>query len=273
MPRARALPLPARALGAQRGSPLRGLGPALGRVLLRPPRRRSRRGPRLRRGALGDRLATGHPDVLAALAHALGETALAEGDADVAAEQIERAAEIHESLEIPFERAQIQLRAGVALGGGRAGARQRSSGSAGARDAPARSAPRRSRPRGGRGGRARSASRSRRGSAGAPPPITRTAACHAGSSRCAARRRRSHEPRDRRSAGAQHPHDRHARAQHPREAGCSTRTEAAAKAGDLGLLVCSRAVSAAGRAGPVLSNTLATSATRLAGKPPVLACS
>jgi ATP/maltotriose-dependent transcriptional regulator MalT len=58
---------------------------------------------------------TGHPDVLAALAHALGETALAAGHVDGAVEQIGRAAELHESLDIPFERAQIQLRAGVAL--------------------------------------------------------------------------------------------------------------------------------------------------------------
>jgi ATP/maltotriose-dependent transcriptional regulator MalT len=58
---------------------------------------------------------TGHPDVLAALAHALGETALAEGEAEAAAEQLTRAASLHASLEIPFERAQIQLRAGVAL--------------------------------------------------------------------------------------------------------------------------------------------------------------
>jgi DNA-binding NarL/FixJ family response regulator len=59
--------------------------------------------------------ATGHPDVLAALAHALGETALADGHPDVAAEQLRRAVELHETLSIPFERAQIQLRAGVAL--------------------------------------------------------------------------------------------------------------------------------------------------------------
>ncbi len=58
---------------------------------------------------------TGHPDALAAIAHALGETALGEGDADTAAQQIDRAADLHASLEIPFERAQIQLRAGVAL--------------------------------------------------------------------------------------------------------------------------------------------------------------
>ena len=59
---------------------------------------------------------TGHPDVLAALAHALGETSLAEGEAEVGAEQLERAATLHEGLDIPFERAHIQLRTGIALG-------------------------------------------------------------------------------------------------------------------------------------------------------------
>lgn len=79
-----------------------------------------------RHGALGEARAcaealssiaatTGHPDALAALAHALGETALAEGHPDAAAQQLGRAAELHATLEIPFERAQIQLRAGVAL--------------------------------------------------------------------------------------------------------------------------------------------------------------
>jgi DNA-binding CsgD family transcriptional regulator len=58
---------------------------------------------------------TGHPDALAALAHALGETALAEGHPEAAAQQLGRAADLHASLDIPFERAQIQLRAGVAL--------------------------------------------------------------------------------------------------------------------------------------------------------------
>ncbi len=57
----------------------------------------------------------GHPDALAALAHALGEAALADGHVDLAAEQLMRAVELHETLRIPFERAQIQLRAGVAL--------------------------------------------------------------------------------------------------------------------------------------------------------------
>jgi ATP/maltotriose-dependent transcriptional regulator MalT len=58
---------------------------------------------------------TGHPDALAALAHALGEAALADGHPDAAAEQLARAAELHAGLEIPFERAHVLLRAGVAL--------------------------------------------------------------------------------------------------------------------------------------------------------------
>jgi DNA-binding CsgD family transcriptional regulator len=58
---------------------------------------------------------TGHADALAALAHALGEAALHEGDAEAAAEQLSRAVELHAGLDIPFERAQIQVRAGVAL--------------------------------------------------------------------------------------------------------------------------------------------------------------
>ena len=59
--------------------------------------------------------ATGHADALAALAHAIAETALLEGDADTAAEQLTRAVELHRDLDMPFERAQIELRAGVAL--------------------------------------------------------------------------------------------------------------------------------------------------------------
>jgi DNA-binding NarL/FixJ family response regulator len=55
------------------------------------------------------------PDALAALAHALGELALLDGDAAGAAEQLTRALDLQATLEIPFERAQIQLRAGVAL--------------------------------------------------------------------------------------------------------------------------------------------------------------
>jgi DNA-binding CsgD family transcriptional regulator/tetratricopeptide (TPR) repeat protein len=57
----------------------------------------------------------GHHDTLAALAHALGEVALAEGEIGTAAVQLSRAVELHEGLDIPFERAQILLRAGVAF--------------------------------------------------------------------------------------------------------------------------------------------------------------
>ena len=59
--------------------------------------------------------ASGHPDALAALGHAIAETALLEGDAESAAEQLTRAVELHRDLDLPFERAQIELRAGVAL--------------------------------------------------------------------------------------------------------------------------------------------------------------
>jgi DNA-binding NarL/FixJ family response regulator len=57
----------------------------------------------------------GHPDALAALAQALGELALLEGDEAAAAEHLSRAVELHRSLAIPHERTQIELRAGVAL--------------------------------------------------------------------------------------------------------------------------------------------------------------
>jgi DNA-binding NarL/FixJ family response regulator len=58
---------------------------------------------------------SGHPDALAALAHALGEIALVDGDPELAAEQVNRAVELHNSLRIPVERAQILHRSGVAL--------------------------------------------------------------------------------------------------------------------------------------------------------------
>jgi DNA-binding CsgD family transcriptional regulator len=58
---------------------------------------------------------TGHADALASLAHAIGETALAAGDAATAADQLSRAVELHRGLDIPYERAEIELRAGVAL--------------------------------------------------------------------------------------------------------------------------------------------------------------
>jgi DNA-binding CsgD family transcriptional regulator len=58
---------------------------------------------------------TGHAYALGALAHSIGESALLEGDSDTAAEQLSRAVEIYRGLEVPFERAQVELRAGVAL--------------------------------------------------------------------------------------------------------------------------------------------------------------
>ena len=58
---------------------------------------------------------TGHAYALGALAHAIGETALLEGDAETAAEQLSRAVEIYRGLDVPFERAQVELRAGIAL--------------------------------------------------------------------------------------------------------------------------------------------------------------
>ena len=63
------------------------------------------------------RIATssGHGDALAALAHALGEIALADGEPELAAEQLSRAVELHRELRIPAERAQILQRAGIAL--------------------------------------------------------------------------------------------------------------------------------------------------------------
>jgi DNA-binding NarL/FixJ family response regulator len=57
----------------------------------------------------------GHPDALAALAQALGELALLEDEATTAAEHLSRAVELHRTLAIPHERAQVELRAGVAL--------------------------------------------------------------------------------------------------------------------------------------------------------------
>jgi DNA-binding CsgD family transcriptional regulator len=58
---------------------------------------------------------TGSTESLAALAHALGETALLEGDAEVAAAHFTRALELTRDMEIPPDRAEIQFRAGVAL--------------------------------------------------------------------------------------------------------------------------------------------------------------
>lgn len=57
----------------------------------------------------------GHGDAMAALAQAIGEMAVLDGDEAAAAEHFSRAVELHRTLAVPFERAQIELRAGVVL--------------------------------------------------------------------------------------------------------------------------------------------------------------
>ena len=59
--------------------------------------------------------ASGQAEALAALGHALAELSLLDGDADTAAEQLTNALELHRTIDMPFVRAQIELRAGVAL--------------------------------------------------------------------------------------------------------------------------------------------------------------
>jgi ATP/maltotriose-dependent transcriptional regulator MalT len=58
---------------------------------------------------------TVNPEALAALGHAIGETSLLDGNADEAAAHFQRALEILRELELPFEAAQTQARAGVAF--------------------------------------------------------------------------------------------------------------------------------------------------------------
>ncbi len=59
--------------------------------------------------------ASGKMDAVAALAHALGEAALLDGDARLAADQFQRALDALTGLDVPFDRAHVLLRAGVAL--------------------------------------------------------------------------------------------------------------------------------------------------------------
>jgi DNA-binding NarL/FixJ family response regulator len=73
-----------------------------------------------RAGACADALAriaaaTGDTEAVAALAHALGELALLNGDADSAARQFTQALELLADASAPYERAEIQVRAAVAL--------------------------------------------------------------------------------------------------------------------------------------------------------------
>ena len=71
-------------------------------------------------GACSEELArlvslTGSTESLAALAHALGESALLEGDVEVAATHFGRALELLRDMELPLDRAEVQFRAGLAL--------------------------------------------------------------------------------------------------------------------------------------------------------------
>jgi DNA-binding NarL/FixJ family response regulator len=79
-----------------------------------------------RTGALGDAhactdaltqiaAASGQPEALAALAHAIAELALVDGEPEAAAEQLTNALDLHRTIDMPFVRAQIELRNGVAL--------------------------------------------------------------------------------------------------------------------------------------------------------------
>jgi DNA-binding CsgD family transcriptional regulator len=78
------------------------------------------RGAEAEAGACAEWLGTvtgrsGNPEALAATAHALGEMTLLNGDAEQAARLFLQALELLRELELPFERAETQLRAGVAL--------------------------------------------------------------------------------------------------------------------------------------------------------------
>jgi DNA-binding NarL/FixJ family response regulator len=64
-------------------------------------------------GRIGAR--SGNPEALAAIAHALGELALVTGDAEQATRQFGRALELLHELELPLDRAETQLRLGIAL--------------------------------------------------------------------------------------------------------------------------------------------------------------
>ena len=64
-------------------------------------------------GRIGGR--AGNPEALAAIAHALGELALLDGDAGQAVRQFGQALELLRELELPLDRAETRLRAGVAF--------------------------------------------------------------------------------------------------------------------------------------------------------------
>ncbi len=58
---------------------------------------------------------TGQTEALAALSHALGETALLDGDTEQAIDRFEQALDLLRTIQLPFDRAQTERRAGNAL--------------------------------------------------------------------------------------------------------------------------------------------------------------
>ena len=158
-----------------------------------------------------------HDDALAALACAIAETALAEGDADAAVAQFARAAELHAGLHIPFERAQILVRGAAALAatGERDAAldqlaeAHRTATALGARPLAAEAAAAVAALGASITDHLGRRAAAEHETAGLSPPRGRGRA---------AGRAGPDQPRDRRPARAQHAHRGHARPQHPHQA-------------------------------------------------------
>jgi DNA-binding CsgD family transcriptional regulator len=80
----------------------------------------ARRGQARQVGACADILsgiaaASGHPECVAPMAHALGELAMVNGDSHRASEQFQKALELFGEAGLPYERAETQMRAAAAL--------------------------------------------------------------------------------------------------------------------------------------------------------------
>ena len=234
---ARALPLSCSSAGSAARITTTRSGACAGRRAVFAAQGDARAGPRLRRGASRDRGPPGHPDALAALAHALGETALAEGDAGRRRRAARARAGAPATPRHPLRARADHSSAPASPSRPPASASWRSSAS----PRPTGVAPARRRarwPR--RPPRSRRASASRVERAARAPRRRRARRRRAVAARArghAPARRRAHEPRDRARALPQPAHGRRARAQHPVQLGCRSRVEAASRARELGLLV------------------------------------